>query len=413
MAETSSRVVFYPVPAPAQVARDVAARFRADFGTEPDGVWAAPGRVNLIGEHVDYNGGLCLPLALAHGTFVAVARHRGDVIRVRSGQEAARWEGHLADVRPGSVQGWPGYAVGVPWALAQLGLPSWDGARAGFDALVDGRVPLGAGLSSSAALEGAVAVALDDLHGLGLMADDAGRATLAAACVRAEREIAGAPTGGLDQAASLRSIPGHALLIDCRNFSIEHEPLDLAAHGLRFLVVDTRARHALVDGQYGSARDACEVAAQALGVELLGQLSVDDLPQALTEIEPHGAELAARVRHVVTEIERVRQAAAALRGGRPEELGALFRASHASLRDDFEVSCAELDVACEAAEAAGALGARMTGGGFGGSAVALVRSGTEQSVAEAVVAAFDARGFTAPRFLQLATAQPAGRVRPS
>jgi galactokinase len=230
--------------------------------------------------------------------------------------------------------------------------------------------------------------------------------------VAAERLIAGAPTGGLDQAAVLRSRPGQALLIDCRDFSVEHVRLPLDELRLELLVIDTRARHELVDGQYGSAREACEQAAQRLGVELLGDVTPSRLDDALARLAPHGEELVRRTRHVVTEIDRVREAVSTLRTGTRESLhrlGALFDASHASLRDDFRVSCAELDVACDAAVAAGALGARMTGGGFGGSAVALVPAAAVEAVVEAVAEAFAAHGFTPPRFLEATGAEVAGR----
>src|SRR5690606_19213168 len=185
--------------------------FTAAFGTPPDGVWSAPGRVNIIGEHTDYNGGLCLPVALPHRTYVAVRRrrpedgHPADAVRLTSAQEPAAGVvlGSLAAVGPGTVEGWAAYAVGVAWALREAGH-----RVDGFDAVVDSCVPYGAGLSSSAALECAVAVALDELHDLGLSGDDAGRAVLAEVCVRAENEVAGAPTGGMDQAASLRCRTG-------------------------------------------------------------------------------------------------------------------------------------------------------------------------------------------------------------
>ena len=390
----------------------VAAAFEAAYGRAPDGVWAAPGRVNVIGEHVDYNGGLCLPFALPARTFAAVGRRDDDVVRVRSAQkpddeDAAQWS--LADVVPGSVGPWAGYVVGVPWALAQAGH-----AVPGIDVVVDGRVPLGAGLSSSAALECAAAVALDELAGLGLGGDDAGRAALAAACVRAENEIAGAPTGGMDQAASLRSRAGHALLLDCRDFTVEHVPFDLAAIGLELLVIDTRAHHALVDGQYGSRREACETAARLLGVTTLREVAPGDLDDAADRIRSAGGdaaeEVVRRMRHVVTEIARVEEAVALLRAGRVRDVGPLLDGSHASLRDDYEVSCAELDVACEAARAAGALGARMTGGGFGGSAVALVEAASTDAVAAAVAQAFGDKGFDHPAFLRAVPADPAGRA---
>jgi galactokinase len=414
---------WYPLPDDDAVAHEVAGAFRAAYGRPPDGVWAAPGRVNLIGEHVDYNGGLCLPFALPHRTFAAVAARSDDGLRVGSAQltrlagegsggAGDAWQGRLADVAPGTVDGWAGYAVGVPWAMRRDGL-----AAPGFDALVDGRVPLGAGLSSSAALECAVAVALDDLAGLGLGADDAGRARLAAACVRAENDIAGAPTGGMDQAASLRSRAGAALLLDCRDFSVQQVPFDLAADGLALLVVDTRAHHSLVDGQYGSRRQACELAARMLGVLTLREIGLEGLDAATARVragldDPEEAdEIVRRLRHVVTEVDRVVQAADLLRDNRIRDVGPLLDASHASLRDDYEVSCDELDVACAAAVAAGALGARMTGGGFGGSAIALVDAERVAEVAQTVAQAFSDKGFAAPAFLLATPSAAASRVR--
>jgi galactokinase len=356
-----------------------------------------------------------MPFALPARTFAAVGSREDDVVRVRSAQVPGTgpdggWQGALADVGPGTVEGWAGYAVGVPWALAQAGsdVP-------GLDIVIDGRVPLGAGLSSSAALECAVAVAVDELAGLGLGNDDAGRARLAAACVRAENEIAGAPTGGMDQAASLRSRAGAALLLDCRDFSVEHVPFDLPAHGLELLVMDTRAHHALVDGQYGSRRDTCEKAADLLGLDTLREVRPDGLGRAAARLhqvlDAHAAEeVVRRVRHVVREIARVREVATLLAAGRVRDVGPVLDASHASLRNDYEVSCAELDVACEAARAAGALGARMTGGGFGGSAVALVESASAGHLATAVTAAFARHGWAPPAFLPAVPSGPGGRV---
>jgi galactokinase len=397
----------------------VAESFEAAAGHPAVGVWAAPGRVNVIGEHVDYNGGLCLPFALAHRTYVALAPRDDDRITIASaqvadadgGQGRPRWEGRLADVAPGTVDGWAGYAVGVPWALREAGhrVP-------GFDALVDGLVPLGAGLSSSAALECAVAVALDEVTELGLARDDAGRAELAAACVRAENDIAGAPTGGMDQTTSLRARAQSALLIDARDFSVRHVPFDLAGAGLELLVIDTRTHHALQDGQYGSRREECERAAALLGVEYLRHvhpIELDAAVQRLRELvdDPEEAdEMARRVRHVVTEIARVRQTVVLVEAGDLSGIGPLLDASHASLRDDYEVSSHELDAACEAARAAGALGARMTGGGFGGSAIALVRAGQADAVASSVAAACDAQGLTTPAFLRALPSAPAGRA---
>ena len=393
--------------------------FATTYGREPRGVWAAPGRVNVIGEHVDYNGGLCLPFALPHRTYVALSPRDDDGVALAtaqvtdadSGQGRPHWEGRLGDVAPGTVDGWAAYVVGVPWALREAGhrVP-------GLDAVVDGLVPLGAGLSSSAALECAVAVALDDVAGLGLGGSDEGRSLLAAACVRAENDIAGAPTGGMDQAAALRARQGSALLIDCQDFTVRHVPFDLAAAGLELLVIDTRTHHALTDGQYGSRREACERAAAVLGVRWLADVAPADLPRALDRLrdaidDPEEAdEIGRRVRHVVTEVARVRRTVELIDAGDLAGVGPLLDASHASLRDDYEVSSPELDVACEAADGAGALGARMTGGGFGGSAIALVRSDDTQRVASAVAAAFAAKDLEAPAFLRAVPSAPAGKV---
>lgn len=382
----------------ADVVPALGARFATTFGTEPDGVWSAPGRVNLIGEHLDYNGGPCLPLALPHRTFVAVRARPDDEVHLVSSQEADAWSGRLADIGEGTPHGWPAYAAGVLWALRQDGVDV-----PGVDVAVDGSVPLGAGLSSSAALECAVAVALAQLTGLPL--DDDGRARLAAACVRAENVVAGAPTGGMDQAVSLRAREGHALLLDSTDFSVRHVPFDLAGHGLALLVVDTRAPHRLVDGQYANRRATCERAASALGVRVLADLGPDADLSGLDEAARR------RVRHVVGEVARVYAVVDLLRAGRVEETAPHLDASHASLRDDYEVSSPELDLAVEAARSAGALGARMTGGGFGGSAIALVREAELSAVAEAVQKAFSHNGFTEPAFL-VATASAGATSHP-
>ena len=378
--------------------------FRGVMHAQPDGVWAAPGRVNVIGEHVDYNGGLCLPMALPHRTFAAVRRRDDGVVRVVSALDPSRvWTGTADRVVPGGVAGWVAYAAGPVWALAQEDL-----LVGGFDAAVDSCVPLGAGLSSSAAIECAVATGLDEVYGLGLLAaGDAGRARLAGVCVRAENDVAGAPTGGMDQAASMRATAGHALLLDTLDSSVVQVPFDLAAAGLELLVIDTRAEHALVDGQYAARRASCHAAAQALGVSTLRE--VEDLDAALAALADD--EVARRrVRHVVTEIARVAELVALVREGRLREIGPLLDASHESLRVDYEVSCAELDVAVSAARDAGALGARMTGGGFGGSAIALVAADAAGSVAEAVAGAFAEHGWGEPGFLLATPADGAARV---
>ena len=388
--------------------------YRDAFGAEPAGVWAAPGRVNLIGEHTDYNGGLCLPIALAHRTYVALSPVEGEQIALTSRQEDGVWTAAVDEVGPGRVDGWPGYAAGVSWALAQ------DGRTLGaYRAAVDSCVPYGAGLSSSAALESAFAVAFDDVFDLGLEADDDARASLVAACIRAENEVAGANTGGMDQSAALLSHDGTALLLDMRDGSRTHIPFDLAADGLALLVIDTRAPHQLVDGQYGQRRATCEAAAQRLGVPTLREIAPDRLEDALHDLEgvtlPDGTDVDAdvvrrRVRHVVTEIARVEEFVGLLRDGRVREVGPVMDASHVSLRDDYEVTVPELDVAVETARAAGAYGARMTGGGFGGSAIALVEADAVDAVSAAVSAAFAERGWTEPGFLAATGDGAAARV---
>ena len=380
----------------------VAQSFSQEYGSEPSGVWSAPGRVNLIGEHTDYNDGLCLPIALPHRTFAAVRLRPDRRLRLRSLQSAEQYDLELDEVRPGNPPGWGGYAAGVLWALEQAGQQVQ-----GCDVLVDGQVPLGAGLSSSAALECSVAAAVSDLCGLDLLADDTARSALAAICVNAENTVAQAPTGGMDQSAALRSQAGHALLLDCRDGSIVQVPFDPAAHGLSLLVMDTRAEHALVDGQYAQRRRSCEEAAGQLGLHSLREVPFSDLDEALGRLPD--ALVRARARHVVTEIERVRRTVALLREGRPADVGPLLNASHVSMRDDFEISCDELDLAVGVATAHGAVGARMTGGGFGGSAIALLPADIVAEVSSAVIQAFADKGFGAPDCFTVTAGGPARR----
>ena len=381
----------------------VRALFTDRFAAQPDGTWSAPGRVNLIGEHTDYNGGLCLPIALPHRTYAALRRRDDDQVRLVSAQEPGGLTTiDLSTVAPGTVDGWAAYVVGVAWALRQAGH-----AISGFDIAIDSCVPYGAGLSSSAALQCSVAVALDEAFGLGLAGSDDGRAALVAFCMRAENEIAGAPTGGMDQAASLRTQAGNALLLDCLDGSVRHVPFDLAAHDLALLVVDTRAEHAHNDGQYAARRASCEAAAARLGVATLREISDDPrgLEWALDKLDDEVQ--VRRVRHVVNEIARVTWFVALLDAGEVQLVGTLMYASHASLRDDYEVSCLELDLVVETARAAGAIGARMTGGGFGGSAIALVEADAVERTAQAVADAFADAGLRAPAFLVATAAGPA------
>jgi galactokinase len=397
---------FVAAPDPMDRARSLARDFAAAHGGPPTGVWAAPGRVNLIGEHTDYNGGLCLPIALAHRTFVAARPYAGRAAG-RSLQRSARMDLPLDDVGPGMPRGWGGYVAGAVALLRDRAGALGGTARAPFGllALVDGDVPVGSGLSSSAALSCAAVLAADELAGLGWAADDDGRARLADVCMQAENEVALAPTGGMDQTAALRSRAGHATLLDCRDGSVRHVPFDLAAAGLAILVIDTRAGHQNADGQYARRRSGCELAARELGVATLREVADRPLAATLDQLD---AELRPLVRHVITEIGRVERLVALLDADRVGEAGPVLDASHESLRADYQVSCPELDLAVEAARSAGALGARMTGGGFGGSAIALVPAGRLAPVADAVHEAFAKADLTTPRFL-VAEAAAAGR----
>jgi galactokinase len=379
-----------------QQARDAVAELRDAWGAEPDGVWTAPGRVNLIGEHVDYNGGRCLPMALTRVTAAAVRRRDDDRVRIASTDpDAQPFEGTLDDLGPGQVTGWAAYAAGTLWSLQQAGI-----AVPGLDMAVSSDVPLGAGLSSSASLEAAVALAAAELAG---RTDDPElRHLLIQAAIRAENEVVGAGTGGMDQTVALLAEQGSALLIHTRDFRTEPVQLGLAEAGLELMVIDTRVKHTLADGQYAQRRADCDEAARELGLEWLSDATAADVERLSTP------RLQARARHVVTENQRVDAVVDLVRAGRVAEIGPMLDASHASLRDDYEVSAVELDVVVEAARSAGALGARMVGGGFGGSAIALIRSADAAAVGAAVVAACRERGLTEPGTLTV-TSGPAAR----
>jgi galactokinase len=362
--------------------------FVALYGGQPQVVTSAPGRVNLIGEHVDYNGGRCLPMAIPESTYAALRLRPDATVTIASGQQPEPWIGDAR--RLGDAAGWVAYAAGVAWAMRERGVDV-----PGFDLLVDGHVPLGAGLSSSAALECSVALALNTA--LGLPDDEPARRSMIEDCIRAERDVAGAPTGGMDQTVSMLGRAGHALLLDCATGRTTDVPWLPEVAGLTLMVVDTRAAHALVDGGYAARRASCEEAARLLGVGLLGD--VTDHGAALDALA-HDPVLRRRARHVFTELERVDAAVAALEVGDFDALGTHLTGSHVSLRDDYEVSCAELDVTVDACLAAGARGARMTGGGFGGSAIALLPEEAAAAAADGVRTEFEARGWATPRFWQ-------------
>jgi galactokinase len=385
---------------PAALTDAVADAFTGLHGRPPLGVFAAPGRVNLIGEHVDYNGGLCLPMALPHATYAAVAPRDDGTVTVTSHQQDDAFSASLDALGPGQATGWAAYAAGVLWALQEDG---WQ--LPGMDVVVDSRVPLGAGLSSSAAIECAVAIGAAEIAGATL--DDDLRSALVRACMRAESEVAGAPTGGMDQTIALFGRADCALLLDCRDWSTSQIGWDPASADLTLLVVDTRASHSLSDGGYESRRRDCETAARTLGVELLRD--VEDHDEALGGLDDE--RIRRRVRHVFTEIDRVRDAVRQLEAGDFKGLGASFTASHESLRDDYEVSADELDVVVDTALENGALGARMTGGGFGGSAIALLPTDSVDPVAAAVASAFEERGWQPPGLLTATPSPGARRTR--
>ncbi|MGD7706959.1 galactokinase [Microlunatus sp. Y2014] len=372
--------------------------FRTRTGEAPYGTWFAPGRVNLIGEHTDYNDGFCMPFALPHRVTVAAGPRKDGQWVITSQNKHETVTVAPADLTPGRP-GWSSYAAGVVWALRQAGYDI-----AGADLVLESDVPVGAGLSSSAALECAVLTALAELNGLDIAGMD--RARLART---AENEFVGAPTGLMDQAASTLCTAGHALFFDCRDLTVEQVPFDSATFGVEVLVLDTNTPHSLVDSEYAERRTSCHEAARQLGVTALREVSADGLGDALTALaDPL---LRKRVRHVVTENERVRQARQALRTGSLDELAPLLDQSHASMRDDFEITVPTVDLAVETARAAGALGARMTGGGFGGCIIALVPAGRTDEVGEEVARAFAEAGYAAPAWFTATPSAGAGRLR--
>ncbi len=365
--------------------------FRRAFGADPDGIFSAPGRVNLIGEHTDYNNGLVLPFAIDARAEVAARRSAGSVVRVVSGQRPGTPAAYPVDqIVPGSpsAQGWSAYLFGVVWALREAGLPI-----AGVDLALDSTVPSGAGLSSSAAVECATVLALSQLFGV-----DLAPPALARIAQKAENDFVGVPCGLMDQMASSAARAGNLLFFDVGNDTTEHIPFDPSTRGLQVLVIDTRVHHALADGEYAKRRASCEAAAAELGIGSLREIDVDIDAGGLVDTLARLSDdvLRRRVRHIVTENARVLRVVQLLRSGYVAEIGPELSASHASMRDDYEISSVELDLAVETAMSAGALGARMTGGGFGGSAIALVPEEVAPDLTAAVDGAFTAAGFGAP-----------------
>jgi galactokinase len=379
-------------------------------------VWFAPGRANLMGEHTDYNEGFVLPFALAQGVTATASARDDGLLVLRSKQVPDEpVTVPLKALAPGSVPGWAAYPAGVAWALRAAGY-----AVRGASVDVDSDLPVGAGVSSSAALECSVALALCSLSGVSVP-----RPELALIAKWAENEFVGAPTGIIDQSAALLCHEGHAMLLDCGTLQTWQVPFRPAAAGAVALIIDTRVTHALVSGEYAARRVECEEAARLLGVKCLGSVTEADAVNSLTD-----PVLRRRARHVITDSARARAIAEALAdgdadaaagAGRPagnraaradtaSYIGELLVEGHASLRDDFEVSWPEADRCVEVAVAAGAYGAKMIGGGFGGSVLALVPAGRTGSLRAAVTETFTAHGWAPPEFLDAAPSAAARRL---
>jgi galactokinase len=382
------------IPARAHMNRDAGVWFARRYGREPEGVWFAPGRVNLIGGP-DYNEVFVLPFALGAGVTAAAARRPDRRITLAS--RHAPGERVLLEIdalEPGSVGGWAAYPAGVAWALGQAGH-----LAGGANVAIDADLPVGAGLSSSAALECATALALTGLYQVPVP-----RPELAALTRRAENDFAGVPAGIMDQIAALLCRAGHALLLDCRAGTGTQVPFDPAAAGLTLLVIDTRVRRALADGRYAQRRRACEQAASALGVRSLRDITEEDLAGLS---EPFLQRLCG---HVIAENRRVLQAADLLRAGDQVAVGALLTASHQSFRDQFGVSWPQADEAVDAAIGAGAAGARMTGGGFGGCVVALAPAERAAQIRAAVTDRFTHHDWPIPHYLGAVPSSGARRL---
>ena len=373
------------------------ARYRTLTGSDPEGLWFAPGRVNLIGEHTDYNDGFVLPFALERKAVIAAGRRDDARLVMVSLELDDEVDVALADLAPGT-QGWASYLAGVAWALREAGHEV-----GGATLVMTSDVPLGAGLSSSAAIECATVAALADLYGLDIPKMD--RAKLARV---AENQYVGAPTGLLDQAASTLCEQDSGLFLDCRTLETQHVPLPMAEQGYEMLVLDTKTPHSHVDGEYGARRASCEEASAILGVRALRD--VTDLVDALDRLDDEI--LRRRVRHVVTENERVLQAFELAKAGDIAALAPLLDASHASRRDAYELTVPPVDLAVEAAREAGALGARMTGGGFGGCIIALTPAGEADRIGRAVARAFEEAGYGAPEWFSATPSPGAGRLTP-
>jgi galactokinase len=346
----------------------------------------APGRVNVIGEHTDYTGGFVFPMAISLGVTATLTKRTDSIVAIKSSinQEIVQIE--LDKLAPGAVTGWAAYAAGAVWAVHQNHVVPF-----GINVELEADLPLGAGMSSSAAVECSVVLALVTLLNL-----EIDRRELARWAKRAENEFVGVPTGSMDQVASLLAKEGHLLFFDTRDDLIELVPLDLGESGATFAVVDTRAKHKLIDGGYAARRADCEAATKLLQLNYLRDVA--DLNLAIKQLTELGAQerVIKRLRHVVTENQRVLEAVTALKSKNLTLLGQLMNASHESLRDDFEVSCPELNLAVDSALRSGAYGSRMMGGGFGGSTISLLPISELSNFSTKLAADFQAAGFSAP-----------------
>ena len=367
------------------------------FGYQPTGIWSAPGRVNLIGEHTDYNEGFVFPFAINRRTFAAVALRNDGIARVASSFSTDVVELHVSEITRETAKGWSAYVLGVAWALKELA----GATQTGFDLFLNSDVPVGAGLSSSAAVECSVAVALNELWGANLDAR-----TLARVGQLAENDIVGAPTGIMDQSASLMGHLDHGVFLDCRSLDAQVIDLGFAREGLELLIIDTKVEHHHADGGYASRRAACEAGAEALGLKSLRDANEVDLVRAADLLDEVTFR---RVKHVITENQRVLETVSTLKSEGPRSIGALLYASHESMRDDFEISVDELDAAVETSLRHGAIGARMTGGGFGGAAIALAPIERISEISRAVTAEFAVLGYAKPDVFVVSAAQGARR----
>lgn len=374
-------------------------RFEQLTGLKAQGIWTAPGRVNLIGEHTDYNNGFVLPVAIDRRVTIAAGTRDDLCIKGFSIHANDGFQYDMESLAPGTLQGWAAYPCGAAWALKATGVEV-----RGSNLVIDSTIPAGAGLASSAALTTAVALALSELSERPLSGADLSRASH-----RAEVEFVGVPCGVMDQMISALARANTALFVDTQTSGFQYVSLDLPSAGLALAVIDTRVPHRLAESRYAERRRECEEAAQALGLDSLRQLTLADLPDALDMLsEPHKS----RVRHVISENARVLEAVEAIKGRQFAEVGAVLVRSHESLKTDFQVSCPELDTAVEAALGAGALGARMTGAGFGGSAIAIIGNDQLRTMSQSISAAFERQKFIEPAIFEVAPSGGATRVDP-